>query len=583
MDAATSPPGGGLRELLVAPGRFTVLTEVVPWRGALDDDAGERTRAFAADLRGVPGVDVVSVTDGAGGRLVLSPETLAADLAAAGQRVLVHVTCRDRNRNELAALAWRLAGQGLRDLLVLSGDYPHEGYLGVAKPVFDLDSVSLLQMYTGLGDPVTGAHLLGRRPARSADRSIDDLAPAPAVRGPLSRVPLHLGAAVNPYKTQARDAVPQYLKLELKARAGARFAITQSGFDVRRLHELSRYVADHELPLRLIAGVYVLTAGSARAFHAGRVPGVSLPAELLAVVERQATSLDKGKAFFLAFAAKQLAVARGLGYAGGCVSGLARAEDVATVLRLAEDIGGGWRDVVHEVTWDGPDEYWLDPPDGDGLTGRAPADRPAPKRRSLTYAISRVIHEAAFRPGTRRFEAAGRVVRSTQRVGLAPLLHAAEQAVKIPLYGCRDCGDCSLPDIAFLCPQSQCAKNQRNGPCGGSTDGECEVPGKDCIWARAYDRLAARGLAASMLDRPVAVADNALAHTSSWASALTGQDLHARREEIVPSPVAPPPERRDQIALLADGHRDDRDRAWLTVAAPRHGEGDHAIRRWHGQ
>jgi methylenetetrahydrofolate reductase (NADPH) len=145
------------------------------------------------------------------------------------------------------------------------------------------------------------------------------------------------------------------------------------------------------------------------------------------------------------------------------------------------------------------------------------------------------------------------VVRSTQRVGLAPLLHAAEQAAKIPLYGCRDCGDCSLPDIAFLCPQSQCAKNQRNGPCGGSTDGECEVPGRDCIWARAYDRLAARGLAASMLDRPVAVADNALAHTSSWANALTGQDLHARREQIVPPPVVPQPAvpARDAVQLPA--------------------------------
>jgi hypothetical protein len=45
-----------------------------------------------------------------------------------------------------------------------------------------------------------------------------------------------------------------------------------------------------------------------------------------------------------------------------------------------------------------------------------------------------------------------------------------------------------------------------------------------------------------MLDRSVAVADNALAHTSSWANALTGQDLHARREEIVPSPVVATPD-----------------------------------------
>ena len=45
----------------------------------------------------------------------------------------------------------------------------------------------------------------------------------------------------------------------------------------------------------------------------------------------------------------------------------------------------------------------------------------------------------------------------------------------MPLFGCRDCGDCSLPDIAYVCPESQCAKNQRNGPCGGTRDGLCEV------------------------------------------------------------------------------------------------------------
>ena len=44
-------------------------------------------------------------------------------------------------------------------------------------------------------------------------------------------------------------------------------------------------------------------------------------------------------------------------------------------------------------------------------------------------------------------------------------------------FQCKDCGDCSLPDIAFLCPESQCAKNQRNGPCGGTREGRCEVDG----------------------------------------------------------------------------------------------------------
>ena len=139
-------------------------------------------------------------------------------------------------------------------------------------------------------------------------------------------------------------------------------------------------------------------------------------------------------------------------------------------------------------------------------------------------------------PGSRRFVAAGRVVRATRRVGLGRGLHLAEQAIKRPLYGCQDCGDCSLPDIAFLCPESQCVKNQRNGQCGGSRNGECEVPGKDCIWARAYDRTASRGETTSLLRFPVTVQDNALRRSSSWANALDGQDVQARR---ISAPTGP--------------------------------------------
>ena len=107
----------------------------------------------------------------------------------------------------------------------------------------------------------------------------------------------------------------------------------------------------------------------------------------------------------------------------------------------------------------------------------------------------------------------------------------AEQAAKVPMFECRDCGDCSLPDIAYLCPESQCAKNQRNGPCGGTReDSLCEVGEKTCIWALAYDRLKAYGEESTMLEGPPVIKDNALAHTSAWANTFLGRDHHARRE-----------------------------------------------------
>ena len=105
--------------------------------------------------------------------------------------------------------------------------------------------------------------------------------------------------------------------------------------------------------------------------------------------------------------------------------------------------------------------------------------------------------------------------------------HLAEQALKVPLFHCRDCGDCSLPDIAYVCPESMCAKNQRNGPCGGTRDGLCEVYDTECIWSQAYERLKAYDEEDSMLDTPVVVKDNALAGTSAWANTFLGRDHHA--------------------------------------------------------
>ena len=81
----------------------------------------------------------------------------------------------------------------------------------------------------------------------------------------------------------------------------------------------------------------------------------------------------------------------------------------------------------------------------------------------------------------------------------------------MPLFHCRDCGDCSLPDIAYVCPESMCAKNQRNGPCGGTRDGRCEVYDSECIWSQAYERLKGYGEEEGMLDGPVVVKDGALA------------------------------------------------------------------------
>jgi methylenetetrahydrofolate reductase (NADPH) len=149
----------------------------------------------------------------------------------------------------------------------------------------------------------------------------------------------------------------------------------------------------------------------------------------------------------------------------------------------------------------------------------------------MSYKIDRVLHDKIFGKGSVGFDLGKRAAHLIESCGkgLQKVAHRAELALKIVAFDCRDCGDCSLPDIAFLCPESQCAKNQRNGPCGGTRQGICEVGEKECIWALAYDRLKAYGEEERMLERPVVFKNGALKGTSAWANAFLERDYRAKK------------------------------------------------------
>jgi methylenetetrahydrofolate reductase (NADPH) len=481
-----------------ADGRVT-LVELVPWAGPLQhDDAGrhlELARSLAADTR----VTAVTITDNAGGHVRLGPLTLGRAIQDMGGSVVVHLSCRDRSRASLESVAFGLASEGLHDVLALSGDYPKEGYGGLSAPVFDIDSVGLLAL-------------------------LEHLAPEGAT--------FHAGCAVNPFKSVERDLVPQLLKLRLKVRAGARFAIAQVGWDARAWDELVRWTRRDGLDVPLIAAVYILGRVVGRVFHSDGVPGIRMTAPLMAWVEREAASADKGRAAFLELAAKQVAVARGLGFAGVYLAGQRNAREVDAVLEMADRYGpDDWRGLAGEVSFADADPFRLFEPDGEQLASDRPIVRKRPSRTSvpLAYRFDRFVHDHVFEPGSAGFDLGRAFYERVERAGLRRPLHVLEQAAKIPMFACHDCGDCSLPDIAYLCPESQCVKNQRNGPCGGSLGGECEVPGKPCIWAAAYERLAPYGEAMTMLDREPVLQDHALRGTSAWANTFLGRDHLSRR------------------------------------------------------
>ena len=507
-DTTPAVPGpGALRRSLEDPAGFATVVELVPWAGALQDAKGAKPMKMAADLAGNPRVTSISITDNAGGFAKLPPEVLGEQAKDLGHDTIIHVACRDRNRNGMQSLGWSLLSRGLTTVLALTGDYPAPGHGGGPRPVFDIDSVALLDLLRTMGDEANH---------------------------------FYLGCAIDPFKRLERDLIPQFLKLELKAKSGADYAITQVGYDAHRQDQLLRWMRREGLDLPVIGNAYILSAPVARAFNAGKVPGCVVPDALLAIAEEEAKAPDKGRAFFLEFAAKQLVVSRGLGYKGIYISGHRDASEVARVLEMADaHPADDWRALVKDVSWGQPGSFQPFAADGAGLATDEMSDTYAASltddarhaargKVSAFYKFNRTLHSRVFDPGSAGFKVWSKVYATVEKAHIEKPLHVLENAAKIPMFDCRDCGDCSLPDIAYLCPESHCQKNQRNGPCGGAHDGQCEVPGHTCVWADAYARLKPYGEERTMLDRDPVVTDNALQRTSAWANTFMGRDHAAR-------------------------------------------------------
>jgi methylenetetrahydrofolate reductase (NADH) len=520
--AGSSPTAGTFRERLARPGTFVIAAELVTSRGLAHAPSGAAVLELARELAADDRIDVLSITDNPGGTAKLAPDAIGAELLTRDQEVTIHLSCKDWNRNGLETRGWQLASAGFDNILALSGDYPAVGRSGLAEPVFDIDSVGLLALFQAMNDGLPDT----RRPEAR-----------------LEPTDFFLGCVVTNHKRHEREVMPQYFKLRKKAKAGARFAINQIGWNVRKDDELLRWVRREQLPLAMLANVYFLSRGAARVFHKGRIPGVVVSDELLQLVERQAAAPDKGHAFFVDLAAKHVAVSRGLGFDGAYLGGHMPAATFGEILdRAASYAGDDWRELARELHFGFPDDFYLFEPDPEtGLASDTVSASYLESRRRrrtdlrvpLTYRLSRRLHTAVFDHEAPLFPA-GRALYATVERGPRPLgkaLHLVEQAAKVPLFHCRDCGDCSLPDIAYVCPESACAKNQRNGPCGGTRNGLCEVYDSECIWSQAYERLKAYGEEESLLDRPVVIKDNALAGTSAWANAFLGRDHAARARE----------------------------------------------------
>jgi methylenetetrahydrofolate reductase (NADPH) len=511
-----------LRHLLGQTNRFLNFAEVVTSRGLITDRNGRRVLGLARKLADYPEMHVLSITDNPGGNPMLSADTLGTDLLARGQEVVIHLSCKDWNRNALQSFGWKLASEGFENILALSGDFPTAGYKGRADGVFDTDSIGLLNMFSKMNSGLVVGK--GKRAQVQTQTNF------------------FMAAVVNNHKRYENEVMPQYFKLAKKIEHGAGLIISQIGYDTRKQDELLKYMHLHGMRVPVLANVYVLSLPAARFFHKGKIPGVEVTDALLDLCEQHAASPDKGKAFFLELAAKQWAIAKGLGYRGAYIGGHLKFEDYVKVIDLANAYSeDDWRSFSKEFHFHQEDEFYYfeaNPETGLNSTtvnqeyqrSKSPDSLKKLRRNApLAYKVNRMVHNAVFEKGTAGFRGGKKLYQAIERSGktVGKAMHSGEQVAKIIGFDCKDCGDCSLPDIAYLCPESQCVKNERNGPCGGTRQGLCEVGDKECIWSRAYDRLKAYGEEEAMLDRPVVYKNGALKGTSAWANTFLERDHHA--------------------------------------------------------
>jgi methylenetetrahydrofolate reductase (NADPH) len=507
------------KNAMLDPDKFCLVWEQIPGPGAFEmrqELVLENARRAARS--GI--ICAISITDNPGGNPAIATDILCAEIKKAGIDPLVHIAFRDRSRNQAESLLFQLAALDINNVLILTGDYPSNlGFKGRSKPVFDLDSVNGLRLVAEMN--------------RGLERDI--------LRKPVRLAPTDFfaGVAFSPFKQMEAEVMGQFYKMQKKIEAGADFAITQVGYDARKLQEFQMWLGGRARKIPGLASVYVLSYPVAKTMHENNIPGCVVTTKLLDQIAAEFESKDKGRQARLDRAAKMFAVVKGLGYKGAYISGQGLPfESVEYIVAKGNELLPGWMDLVSE--FDYPQEngfYFYGQDAATGLNTSVAARRTQRAIRPLTYLVSRLIHEWVFEPKSPLFKPMRRLARLIDSSRTAyRLFHWLERWSKSTLYECRDCGDCALFDAAYLCPVSQCPKDQRNAPCGGSYQGWCEVyPGeKQCIWVRAYQRLKSHKKEDEIGKQLVPPCNWELYQTSSWLNYFLGRDHSSRQRGIHP-------------------------------------------------
>jgi methylenetetrahydrofolate reductase (NADH) len=256
----------GRLEALLRRGAFVMTAETSPPNAATPASVLAR----AGCLKGL--ADAVNVTDGAGAKAHMSALAAAAILAQHGIEPVLQFTVRDRNRLALQADLIGAAALGIHNILCLHGDDPKNGDQPETKPVYDIDSRTLMKTARRLRED---GHL-------PSGRVID---PPPR---------LFIGAADSPQDPKS-DWIPDGLTAKIDA--GADFIQTQFCFDPALLRRYLVRLRDHGLLERLyvIVGIAPLASAKSARWMNENLFGVHIPEAIVGRLEKSGDQRSEGR------------------------------------------------------------------------------------------------------------------------------------------------------------------------------------------------------------------------------------------------------------------------------------------------
>ena len=317
-----SSPGHLERHL--RQGDFVVTTELSPPDSSNPTEVIQRARVFDGY------VDAMNATDGSGANCHMSSVAVCALLTSLEYSMVMQVSCRDRNRIAIQGDVLGAAAIGVATILCLTGDGIQVGDHPQAKPVFDLDSMTLLEMLRNMRD-------------KSQFQSGRPIEEAPHV---------FLGAATNPF---APPFEFRPLRLAKKIEAGAQFIQTQYCYNMARFHSYMERVRDlglHE-KVYILVGVGPLASARAAEWIRSHVPGVHIPDDVITRLTGAIDQKQEGIQLCIELI-QQLRETEGV--AGVHVMAYRKEETVAEIIDKSNVLGGrtcwypGIDTIKHKIT-----------------------------------------------------------------------------------------------------------------------------------------------------------------------------------------------------------------------------------------